>query len=273
MSVLSKLLKFYINSSIHVALSVYCLLRVTEVYFDLPYQENLNYFVFYGTIVAYNFVKYGSVVKKHSYFEYGRLKYIIGFTSICVGLWLYYGYVLMIKTVVWFLPFALLTYLYAIPFYGTDKKNLRNIRYLKIFLVAIVWAAVTVFIPVYSNSQELTLELLLYSIQRLLLVFVLTIPFEIRDVEVDLETVKTLPHKFGVKQLKKIGFVLLLIASVIEFALGMQNQKNVFVVFVLVLLVFVMRAQINQSKNYSSLWVESLPIFWWIVLWWIRNYF
>ena len=60
MTCLRTLFDFYINASIHVALSVYALTRVTEIYFDIPYDENLNYFIFYGTITGYNFIKYRS---------------------------------------------------------------------------------------------------------------------------------------------------------------------------------------------------------------------
>jgi len=57
------LLNFYVNSSIHVALAVYSLVRITESYFQLSYNENLDYFIFYATITGYNFIKYAGVAK------------------------------------------------------------------------------------------------------------------------------------------------------------------------------------------------------------------
>jgi len=58
MNLFKLVFNFYINSSIHVALAVYALVRITESYFKLPYNENLDYFIFYGTITGYNFIKY-----------------------------------------------------------------------------------------------------------------------------------------------------------------------------------------------------------------------
>ena len=56
---------FYINASIHVGFTVYAFVRITEQYFGLSYNGNLNYFIFFGTITGYNFVKYASVAKLH----------------------------------------------------------------------------------------------------------------------------------------------------------------------------------------------------------------
>ena len=65
MKFLKLLFDFYLNASIHVAFSLFALLRITEIYFDLPYNKNLNYFMFFGTITGYNFVKYAGVAKLH----------------------------------------------------------------------------------------------------------------------------------------------------------------------------------------------------------------
>ena len=63
MTYLKLIFNFYINSSIHVALSVYSLVKITELYAGIPYNENLDYFIFYGTITGYNFIKYAGVAK------------------------------------------------------------------------------------------------------------------------------------------------------------------------------------------------------------------
>ena len=63
MQMLKKLLNFYIESSIHVALSVYALIRITFFKLNLPYDEPVAYFSFFGTIVGYNFIKYDELVR------------------------------------------------------------------------------------------------------------------------------------------------------------------------------------------------------------------
>ena len=65
MKFFKKLLDFYINASIHVALAVYAFVRITEFYLDLSYNESLDFFLFFATITGYNFVKYAGVAKLH----------------------------------------------------------------------------------------------------------------------------------------------------------------------------------------------------------------
>ena len=116
MTYLRTLFDFYINASIHVALSVYALTRVTEIYFDIPYDENLNYFIFYGTITGYNFIKYAGVAKVYHMSLTKRLRLIQIFSLICFCLLCYYGSLLPSKTLIYFIPFALVTLLYVVPF-------------------------------------------------------------------------------------------------------------------------------------------------------------
>jgi hypothetical protein len=58
-----KFLDFYINSSIHVALSVYALVQLTQILFSISNDFATSYFAFFGTIVGYNFVKYDALAR------------------------------------------------------------------------------------------------------------------------------------------------------------------------------------------------------------------
>ena len=267
MTCLRTLFDFYINASIHVALSVYALTRVTEIYFDIPYDENLNYFIFYGTITGYNFIKYAGVAKVYHMSLTKRLRLIQIFSLICFCLLCYYGSLLPSKTLIYFIPFALVTLLYVVPFLGGFQKNLRGISYLKIFVVASVWAGITTLIPLASRKEALELEMLLLFVQRILFILVLILPFEIRDLQLDLKDIGTLPQKIGIEQTKRLGFGLLLLVLTLEFVItGSNTLRNVTLVVCFVLLFLLMRSKQVQSKYYSSFWVESLPVFWWCIL-------
>ena len=65
MEVLKRIVNFYLDSSIHVAFAVFALTWVTLLQFDLDYDKNVLYFVFFATITGYNFVKYFGVAKFH----------------------------------------------------------------------------------------------------------------------------------------------------------------------------------------------------------------
>ena len=267
MSILKQLFNFYINASIHVALAVYALTRITEIYFQLPYNEDLDAFIFFGTITGYNFIKYAGVAKLYHMSLTKSLRLIQIFSFVCFVLLCYFGWLLPLKTLTYFTPFAVFTFLYIVPFLGGFQKNLRGISYLKIFVVAGVWAGVTTTIPLMAGGSELNADLILPFAQRMLFILALILPFEIRDMQLDLEDVRTLPQKIGIEQTKKLGLVLLLFVLTLEFLLTTSTTlRNFSLIISFVLLFFIMRSKEKQSKYYSSFWVESIPVVWWLLL-------
>lgn len=267
MALFQKLLDFYINSSIHVALAVYAFVRITEQYFGLSYNEPLDYFIFYGTITGYNFVKYAGVAKLHHRSLTAQLKIIQLFSLACFLLLCYYAWQLSVTTLYVLAPFGLLTFLYAVPLFGGFRKNLRNISYLKIVVVALVWAGVTVVLPIYDAGVFIDSKVGLATIQRFLLVTVLILPFDIRDVKYDAISLQTIPKKIGIPQTKKLGYFLLMLCLVLEFMIAPTPEfRRLFFLIFIVIAAFLMRAKVEQSKYYSSFWVEAIPVFWWMML-------
>ena len=258
---------FYINASIHVALAVYAFVSITQHYFKLEYHEYLDYFIFFGTITGYNFVKYAGVAKLHHKSLTEDLKVIQVFSFACFLAMCYFGYQIPLRTLLFAVPFVLLTFLYAVPFLSGFHKNLREVSYLKIIVVAAVWAGFTVLIPAIDAGKEFSLELVLMLVQRFLIVVVLILPFDIRDVQYDAISLQTIPKKIGIQRTKRLGLGLMIFALLIEYGINANDlSKNVFMIFFFTTLVFLMRSKMNQSKYYSSFWVESLPIIWWLLL-------
>ncbi len=267
MKVFQKLLEFYINASIHIALAVYAMVRITEFYFDLSYNENLNYFIFYATITGYNFVKYAGVAKLHHRSLTNDLKVIQIFSFLCFIAMCYYGHLVAIKTLLFAAPFTLLTILYAVPFLSGFEKNLRQISYLKIIVVALVWCGFSVLIPLFDTGVEVSTKVVGVALQRFLLIIVLILPFDIRDVKYDAISLQTIPKKIGVEKTKRLGVALLVICLLLEFISTTTNvTKTPFMMFFFLTIVLLMRAKINQPKYYSSFFVEALPIVWWLIL-------
>jgi hypothetical protein len=265
MSFLKTIFDFYINSSIHVGLAVYAFTRITESYLGISYDENLNYFVFLATISGYNFVKYAGVAKLHHMSLTKNLRVIQLFSLACFLAMCWYAYQLPVKTLLFFVPFGLLTVLYAVPFLSGFQKNLRSIGHLKVIVISLIWAAVSVLFPVYHAEEPITVPVVLLAIQRFLVVTVLILPFDIRDLKYDAISLQTIPQKLGIPKTKKLGLTLMLFALAIEFAIAPTPViKNVFMVFFLVIIIFLMRAQESQSKYYSAFFVEAIPIFWWL---------
>jgi hypothetical protein len=273
MKVLKKLLDFYLNASIHVAFAVYALLRITEIYFDLSYNKNIDYFILFGTITGYNFVKYAGVAKLHHKSLTDGLKIIQIFSFLSFLALCYFAYLVPIKTLLIAMPFCLLTVLYAVPFLSGFAKSLRQVSYLKIIVVALVWAGFTVLIPLADAQEEITLNIVFLMVQRFLIVIVLILPFDIRDVKYDAISLQTIPLKIGVEKTKRLGLMLLVFSLILEYLFASELMvKTPFMIFFFLLILFLMRAKTTQSKYYSSFWVESLPIVWWLVLLGFHNF-
>lgn len=273
MKVLKQVLNFYINASIHVAFAVVALLKVTAIYFDSIYDINIDYFIFFGTITGYNFVKYAGVAKLHHKSLTDDLKVIQVFSFLCFLALCYFGYLVSLNILLFSIPFCALTILYAVPFLSGFHKNLRQISYLKIIVVGIVWAGFTVLLPLIDSNQEITSNIIFLMLQRFLIVVVLILPFDIRDVQYDAISLQTIPKKIGVEKTKRLGLMLLVFSLVLEYLFATESMvKTPFMIFFFLIILFLMRAKTTQSKYYSSFWVESLPIVWWLLLLGFHNF-
>ena len=118
---------------------------------------------------------------------------------------------------------ALLSMGYVAPIFGKNRR-LRDFDFLKIFLVAFVWAWVTVILP-FSIHKYWEIKLLApMFIERFLFIFAITIPFDIRDLKIDNDgNVSTIPGLIGIQKsmlLSYAALVLMIIFSSYLFAVG-----------------------------------------------------
>lgn len=273
MVLLKKLLNFYINSSIHVALSVFSLTWITLIEYNLLYDENVLYFVFYATITGYNFVKYFGVAKFHHRSLANWLKAIQIFSFFCFVLMCYYAFQLEKNTLTCIAIFGIITFFYAIPFLPKhiflDKQhNLRSIGGLKIYLIALVWSGVTVFLPLINQQHNINTDVVLTGLQRYIFVIVLMFPFEIRDLRYDSLKLSTVPQKIGIKATKTIGVLLLILFFFIDFFKDEINFLSMFTLLAITVItgLFLVFSKVEQRSYYSSFWVEGIPVFWLILL-------
>ena len=264
---LTQLFKFYINSSIHVALSCYALVRLTFHMFHIQYDEAMALFVFFGTIVGYNFVKYDALVRVKKIPMRNKLK-IITVLSFCSFLFVgYYFFHLKRVTQIVSVVILALTLLYTLPFFP-NRKNARNWAGIKIYIVSLCWVGATLVLPLINAEIEFTSDFYLKCVQRFILVFVLILIFEILDLANDDPHLQTVPQQIGVKRTKILGLLLLLPFYFLEFLKSNfdQNQLLVNLVMVSGLSLFILFANEKRSKYYTSFWVESVPIFWWLMV-------
>jgi len=266
MNLFKKAINFYINSSIHVALAVTALTAVTSLSFLGVFNINILLFVFLGTISGYNFVKYAGIAKLHHYSLTKNLKMIQVF-SLFAFLGLLYFFSLQSTNfliLTGFLGFC--TTLYAIPFLP-KQKNLRNLKGTKIFIIAFVWAGVCVLLPLIDEVAFLEYKVWVKWLQVFLFVISITIPFEIRDLKFDDDGLGTLPQLVGVKQVKRIGYSLIVLVIAMQGILSELEFIKILPVILIGILsaIFIKLARKQQREFYASFYVEAVPIIWFLL--------
>jgi len=267
MRVFKLIVDFYIKGSIHVGLSCYALVRMTQHMFHISYEDSIAHFAFFGTIVGYNFVKYDALARAKKIQMRNELKAIALFSFCCFILVGYYFFQLQRVTQIVAVVFLSITLLYTFPFFPT-KRNARNWAGVKIYIVALCWVGVTLGLPILNAEIPITADFYLKCLQRFILIFVLVLVFEIIDLANDDPHLKTVPQQIGVRRTKLLGLLLLLPFYFLEFLKSNFDKNQLVVNFLLVIMIslFLIFANDKRSKYYTSFWVESIPIVWWMLL-------
>ena len=120
-------------------------------------------------------------------------------------------------------------------------------------------------LPAVAAEMALDWDIMVGLAQRFLMVLVLMLPFEIRDLDYDDPELRTLPQRFGYPRTKILGAAGMVVFFLLTFMKDHLTHLEVLgkglVFFVLGGLLLVTKR--NQSQFFSSFWVESVPIFWW----------
>jgi 4-hydroxybenzoate polyprenyltransferase len=103
------------------------------------------------------------------------------------------------RLLIWMMPGGFIAFGYVLPLlFG--KKRLRDLGWTKIIMIGWSWAWLTSFVPLYFLAREPLLMVSVMTVERMFFIIAITVPFEIRDMQVDKSIgLMTLPEKFGQK--------------------------------------------------------------------------
>lgn len=191
--------------------------------------------VFCSTVLIYSIHRVVGIRKLHSFSSEGRFATIskyrshitiyIALSAVGVAVALYYQY--SMSLIIQLLPVGLISFLYTLPLLS-DHKRLRDFHYIKIFLIAIVWAYIT-SLPLLAARLS-ALHLGLYFIEKFFFILAITLPFDIRDLEIDaFGDVKTIPSVIGQKATYNLAYGLLgfgLLAFIGHWAYGFAQTAG-----------------------------------------------
>ena len=103
--------------------------------------------------------------------------------------------------------------------------TLRSIPFLKSVWICLIWTITTFLLPI--NQNELTFPLIEFLI-RFLFFYVITIPFDIRDLKYDDVKMKTTPQLFGKFGALILGIILLVTCACTAFEIYPQEIALIY---------------------------------------------
>ncbi len=252
MKFLASIFNTYLHSSLHVAVAVFSMFQTTKTSLNNFKLGSIDFFIFFSTIIGYNFLKYQHFFKSRKTFSNISTSIkTITFFAFC-GL-VFCVLKMSLHEIMLFLPIGI-----VVAQYPKIRKN----ALLKIISVAACVSFVTVYIPSY-NSKQINLELVFICIQRFLFCLIWLIPFEIIDSKTDEPLTKTIITEFGVSTSKKIGYTLVVCCFLLQLFTNLQLIEIIILIISALALFF---CNENRSKYYSIFWVEAIPILWWILV-------
>jgi hypothetical protein len=139
-------------------------------------------------------------------------------------------------------------------YYLPKGRNLRSIPYIKSFVISLAWTTSTVLLPIVSANAVFDTNALVLSLERIILIFALTVPFDIKDLSVDKKQgITTVPILLGLRKSVMLCIGLLIAYLLITFVHnGFSDILFVRFVTVWYLLVLLQGINLHRSKYYYS---------------------
>jgi 4-hydroxybenzoate polyprenyltransferase len=286
MKMLVSAFRFLVFSNIYVSL---CAATFTAKTALLLYGNNgdakVIALVFFATLFLYGFHRIYHRSKmlpeerneeRHHWADEHKAAYYIitGVSFVAAAVLMFY-----MPVMVWVLliPVGILGLGYSLPVIPTKSgwKRLRDISWLKILWISLAYAWLTTFIPVAYHSGVTNLfnpDVLCVFARSFLFVFVLVIPFDIRDVAHDSKNgIKSLPVLLGVKFTLRIAMWFLMVfvfVVLLQFQYFHLSSKaaTALCISALEVAIVVPLSRPNRPDLFYPLAIETSMIFHWAVI-------
>lgn len=230
---LQSLYRWVVYGNIWVSIGALAMYICTVILANLDFRVDVGLVVFFSTLAIYNFHRIFRLDKLYTekrtprqqwIIEHARALWLITIaSSLIVGINVYHLYskAFLISA----FPALVVVLLYVTPIYSNEKNvfRLRDLPFLKLFLVAFTWAYVTHVFPLvveYRNFDFIRSPGFIFMFgQRLLFIFAITVPFDFRDLQIDLANgLKTFANQMGVEHAKKISLLCLALFALLAMS-------------------------------------------------------
>lgn len=230
---MDKLAKFIIFSNLWISLAAAGLTLNTYFLINQNINWNVIHLVFLATFSVYNFqrlIKHYYQNKNHSkrhlwIYNNSIILTILVIISSLTSLFLFFES-FSIPSFIILIPFIAVSILYATPIFSKNRA-LRDYPFIKIFLIAITWAASSVLLPAIELDLFFNSKLITLFIINFLFIIAITIPFDIRDLKVDDLDTKTIPQVFGINGSILLSLALIIACCVLAHSYFHRSGQNI----------------------------------------------
>lgn len=280
---MKKFIDFFIFSNIYISVcAAFLCLFSFEILGLSEDKSSIALFIFFSTLCAYNFqrlrgIDQVKILNQRTSWMKKHYKFSLAFSivSLLIAISLYF--LLPNSIIILLMPLTLICLWYAVGLMGQGKfdRPLREVPFLKIFLIAFVWTGACLMFPAVSFhgfSILSDLELQLMAIAYGCFIFSLTLPFDIRDLKDDKSlAILTIPGTIGIfktKLLSAIGFLISILLFLLFFCTGKIDLVPMiaFIASCMLSMVLVSFSSPYKSEYYFSVLLESPLLFPFILL-------
>lgn len=113
--------------------------------------------------------------------------------------------------VVWILvPAGVIAFLYVGRLISVKQLGLRDIPHLKVYLVAFVWSILSGVLPALNDGVSFSSPVWIFTAAVFLVILALSIVFDLRDVDLDEKSTRTIPQLVGERGARVLAAFILL---------------------------------------------------------------
>ncbi len=266
-----RLINTFIFSNIFLSVGAVLLTVSAQVQLGMnPHWQPYLLLIFFATLFEYNrnllielfFYKEKQNSEKQKWILKNRKKFLF-VAIISVAVLLVAVFTTKPQVLFVFIFLGILTFLYSMPVLGNKSYlfKLREVPYLKIFLIAFVWSALTVFLPAIQAGEEiLNVQVELLFAERFFFIFAITIPFDIRDMQADRDSgLKTIPLLIDKNKALLLSYLSLTISFAISiFHYKMQNNWFIIEAIFISLITTYLFLKLNYFRNINRYYYQIL---------------
>jgi len=178
---------------------------------------------------------------------------------------------------------GVITVLYTLPLIPSKNgwKKLRDIGMLKIFLIAIIWTISTAILPILqSNTSFESPRTWLIVLEKLLFIFAITLPFDIRDMNYDQSRkLKTIPLLIGIDNTLKLSYVCLAVLGFIAIInyLLLPNDPQFFLLIALLISyrsteILIEQTKVDRPDQFYTGFLDATILLQFVLVWVASNF-